>query len=347
MAPSASAPKSKGRLVALDNAKGALALLVVVGHVLLPVHDASLPVSLLYDVIYLFHMPLFVFVTDLFSKSVYREGRLRVERLLTFLLLTFSFQTLLVVPQPSLSQLATKLFSFAGAPWYLLSCVFWYLLVPVLSELRPQAGIAGAVVLALGAGCLDQLGNFLSLGRTFAFLPFFVAGYYTDPGSFSSAIQNKRALLVPSVVALGTLVLFALNQDLFKEHFYLVYGNEPYKSGFLESAAWRGIYGIVAILVSSLFLLLIPRGDGPLARLGQRTLQVYIGHRLLRRVVQDLGLYDNPLLCGATPASLAALLGMSAVFVALSLAPPVSHLIDSATSMRWHAVLKGSNPPKR
>lgn len=57
-----------GRIALFDNIKGLLIVLVVVGHVAHPVHNDNPAISCLFDVIYLFHMPLFVFVSGLFAK---------------------------------------------------------------------------------------------------------------------------------------------------------------------------------------------------------------------------------------------------------------------------------------
>ena len=57
-----------GRIALFDNIKGLLIILVVVGHVAHPVHNDNPAISCLFDVIYLFHMPLFVFVSGLFAK---------------------------------------------------------------------------------------------------------------------------------------------------------------------------------------------------------------------------------------------------------------------------------------
>ena len=46
---------------------------MVVGHVAHPVHNDNPAISCLFDVIYLFHMPLFVFVSGLFAKHAKNE----------------------------------------------------------------------------------------------------------------------------------------------------------------------------------------------------------------------------------------------------------------------------------
>ena len=75
-----------GRIAYFDNVKGILIALVVLGHVISPVIATNPYANLLHHTIYLFHMPLFVFTTGLFSASVFSSGALKVERILSYTL---------------------------------------------------------------------------------------------------------------------------------------------------------------------------------------------------------------------------------------------------------------------
>ena len=73
---------TKERLAYFDNLKGVLIILVVIGHLLEPcarLGSEGLAGFRVLDFIYMFHMPLFIFVTGLFSKGVFRQGRFRAE----------------------------------------------------------------------------------------------------------------------------------------------------------------------------------------------------------------------------------------------------------------------------
>lgn len=59
--------------------------------------------------------------------------------------------------------------------WYLLSLIFYYLLIPVIAtESKVYAGVIllGTIVLALAIGFDNSIGYYMSLSRTFVFLPF-------------------------------------------------------------------------------------------------------------------------------------------------------------------------------
>lgn len=61
----------KGRNLKLDNAKGVLMILVVIGHMLLPMQGTTRGVTNFFYVIYAFHMPAFVFISGLLAQRIY------------------------------------------------------------------------------------------------------------------------------------------------------------------------------------------------------------------------------------------------------------------------------------
>ncbi|HIU04302.1 MAG TPA: hypothetical protein IAD14_02390 [Candidatus Coprousia avicola] len=101
-------PEKHGRIAYFDNLKGLLIALVVVGHVISPVIATNRTANVLHHAIYLFHMPLFVFTTGLFSSSVFSGGILKVERILSYILLALGLQLFAVVPFRSLEELLSN-----------------------------------------------------------------------------------------------------------------------------------------------------------------------------------------------------------------------------------------------
>lgn len=64
---------TKERDYFFDNVKAVLMFLVVLGHLLLPIHGESFLV-VVKRLIYVFHMPMFVFVSGYFAKTFYKNG---------------------------------------------------------------------------------------------------------------------------------------------------------------------------------------------------------------------------------------------------------------------------------
>lgn len=61
----------KERNLKLDNAKGILITLVVIGHMLLPIQGTTRGVTNFFYMIYTFHMPAFVFISGLLAQHIY------------------------------------------------------------------------------------------------------------------------------------------------------------------------------------------------------------------------------------------------------------------------------------
>ena len=161
------------RLPYLDNAKLAMMFLVVYGHLLesaltqQPSHAAHT----LYLLIYLFHMPVWVFLAGLSSRV---ETTLRdCGRLLSLLIVFQAFYVLL------LSGLRHNYREWIVTPWwilwFILSLIIWKMLLPLARKSRWT--LALAIVAALGAGASGWIGRPFSLSRTVVWFPFFLVGH--------------------------------------------------------------------------------------------------------------------------------------------------------------------------
>ena len=120
----------------MDNLRCLLILLVVVAHFLSKVSSIE-EYKHLYYFIYLFHMPLFVFVSGYFSKGMMKDGVFQSQKLLSIFWMFFLFK--------GVSHFITcmykgfhsiKLLNEGSAPWYLLSLCLWYLMIPVIRNYK-------------------------------------------------------------------------------------------------------------------------------------------------------------------------------------------------------------------
>lgn len=95
---------AKERLPFFDNLKGILIILVVVGHFFNGAVAANtLPAWHVFDFIYMFHMPLFIFVSGVFCKSVFSaKTGFRAGIVLYYLALCWLMYLALWIPQAAL-----------------------------------------------------------------------------------------------------------------------------------------------------------------------------------------------------------------------------------------------------
>lgn len=186
----------KERNLKLDNAKGILITLVVIGHMLLPIQGTTRGVTNFFYVIYAFHMPAFVFISGLLAQRIYTrvsKPHFNGRRWCSTLWLYLLFQFILFFSEIPAYGRTTRFPDFlhtSGAPWYLLALLLWYLMIPFFDAYRdlPCSLIAWILLTILSlaggylaSGALAGLGDFLALDRVIAFAPFFFAGYFIGP----------------------------------------------------------------------------------------------------------------------------------------------------------------------
>lgn len=336
---------SQGRIAYIDTIKGFLILCVAFGHVALPIYRETASVLCIYRTIYLFHMPLFVFVSGFLSKGIVRSGRLRAEKALSTLMLAMLFKLAIQLLEGGITRefLAHKLLYFSGAPWYLISLATWYCMLPFFRDIRASCAISLSVIFALLAGTCTQIGQGLSLSRTFVYFPYFLIGYYCDTDLLLSVKDNRTLTAVVSIASIALIAyLVSSHYAVLDKSFYLAYGDRPYHDGSLQGSMERLMYYGLGTLLSLLFLVLAPNSRmRMLSYLGERTLQVYVVHRLLRSLLSQVGFYDLAVLSDELLAPLV-LVGATIAIVAVSLMPVFGKLLRALMGMRWSWVVSAT-----
>lgn len=290
---------ARERLAYFDNLKGILIVLVVIGHLLEPcaqLGTEALAGFKVLDFIYMFHMPLFIFATGLFSKSVFREGRFRAEVPLFYFAICFLLYTGLMVEKICLgSEVSFNYLTLNGRiPWYLMVAGFYVLGVPFFARLKPFVAVGGGLAISLLAGLVEGT-NMLSASRAITFLPLFLTGFYLSPNTIvsrmtGSAPARRRIIVAAAVAVICTAFAFFQLCGPQKLEFFLglFYGKGSYADVLAASGLELPVavcmlvrlasYGAVAAMGFALFALL-PTGRVPLlTNAGARSLQVYVLH---------------------------------------------------------------------
>lgn len=333
------------RIAFFDNLKGILIYLVVIGHFLLPVHDENRVLDFLYQLIYVFHMPLFVFVSGFFAKSVFKDGKLKVDKIISCLVLGLLFQIALIGINQSDKPLSETLLDLNAAPWYLFSLAFWYASTPFFARIKPSIAIAASIVIALVAGCFDELGDFLALSRTVCFLPFFLLGYYCSKDSLLK-VKNSKWIVISIMAAVAFAILLACFQDFFSRWSYISLAHGPYKSSDSKGIMARIGYMVAAVILSLAVIKLTPRRKTFLVALGERTLQIYVLHRIIRRVLSDLGLYQIVDTGGDPFLGVLFIVVVSSVVTAVCAIPVLKVPFDALFRAKWTFLLRRNETAK-
>lgn len=287
--------------------KGTLIILVVFGHFLTAAVGSSiLPARHVFEFIYSFHMPLFIFVSGLFSKGVYKNGRLRVSAVLYYLAICWLMYVALWIPQaiygvaPEFNLLTLN----GSMPWYLMVLALYSVLTPLFAKVKPIVIIPCSIVVSLVSGFADAT-SFLSLNRALLFLPYFLAGYYVDPRALTRwmlGIAGPRLRLLRILACTILVVSFAgfcmMDVHQLKFAHVLFTASSSYAGAcakLSEATVWFALLArvvnmaFVAIMGVCLMLLTPARSIPLLTRTGRHSLQVYVLHAFVSYVIAYLG----------------------------------------------------------
>ncbi len=256
-----------------DNLKMVLIVLVVLAHGMEIISGPVL--GALYSLIYLFHMPAFIFVTGYFTKkqSKIKIGNLFIQYLIFQTLYLFFMGWLNGVPVSETTFFYTTPFWIL---WFTFAAIFWKMVAPYITRMPKTAVITITVVWALVAGFIPDIGYAFSASRISVFLPFFILGYLVEV----KHIEMIRK--IPFWVGCLTILISYFLIQAVKIPVGILYGSLGYAAMELpgvSGAFWRLLaMGWGMVLVVSL-MACIPSGKIILATsLGANTLQVYYLH---------------------------------------------------------------------
>lgn len=288
-----------GRNPVYDHAKLVLIFLVVLGHLIEPYIVKSRMLEGVFNFIYLFHMPAFIFISGYFSKAelTVRTGlKLLGDYLVLFVFIQLVFVA--VMKGIGMDQYQFLTFQPAYIYWYLFAMFAWSLMLPAVLQLArfTKFGVGHIVVIsvliALIAGYVEQIGWMFSLSRILVFFPFFVLGYYFKSQNWTiyQAFPNRKmAVSVMMIVAL----MIWIWPNLFQ--FGLLSGaNSYFKMGLDETGLiLRLVLYMIQCLMIMAFFTLLPRKPFVFSHLGTKTLTIYILHGFLVKGLVAASYFDE------------------------------------------------------
>lgn len=263
---------------------------VVFGHFIESVKNIY-EFDLIYRFIYLFHMPAFIFISGFLTSGKMNERKVNsilytiVIPLIIFQVL-FKLTSLLLLKQEFKLQLILPYWGL----WYLMSLFVWRLLILFFNNLKYPLQIS--LVISLLAGATSYLGHEWSLSRTFAFLPFFVAGYLFREINFEG-LRLPNFNFKYFFVGVVSLVLFAYFTKNINVRFLYLYssyssvGTSLVEGGFLRlGQILMGGIGIYCVLSLPKIVLV----NNFISDLGKYSIAPYILHMFVLVVANAYGL---------------------------------------------------------
>ena len=262
--------KEKTRDYYFDNLKALLIFLVVLGHMLLYFTGICNNIKIIVDFIYVFHMPLFIFVTGYFSQPKIKEKNIFIVYLIPYLIFNFLYG---YIYYKNIVSPLTPQFAY----WYLLSTIIWKMAIKYLNRIK--CIIPLSILIGVFAGLLPELSGYLSLGRTFMYLPFFVIGYNFKK-DFLYKIKKVHPFYIFLVFIFGVVLFYLMENYGMLNYDYLLRNlsynnlNIIYYKGMLMSATLFVITVIFCVFV----MYIIPTKRNVFSFLGKNTMVIFLFH---------------------------------------------------------------------
>lgn len=287
----------KKRNPLFDNVRVGLICLVVFGHAIEQIRFDDRIFLGIYNFIYFFHMPLFVFCSGAFAKC--DKKRIVKKYLIPYVV----FQTLYGIFDVYVMK--AEEFHFLESYyvlWYILALAVWNFVLPFFktegNKRKQSILLLGSIIVGLLAGYADWIGKAFSLSRILVFFPFFLAGYYIRQEKFGSKLveagriykEKKWARVICMVlflVAFAGIYLVSPAINTWALFGYTSYAFQGY------TVLFRVIqYGVAAVLGIMLFVM-IPGKKAYGKALAANLMAVYYSHVPIIKCLEKSGVTER------------------------------------------------------
>lgn len=184
---------------------------VVLGH-FINLYQYSRGYGGIFNCIYSFHMPLFVFISGYFSKHLNSYKQRSIDTLL-YPFILFQLLNILYTIIIPIEPLNGNVFYPYHQNWYLIALFWWRSFSPYKQFFKDKAVIIATIIISLGIGFFPEWNGFLGLYKTAYFLPFFIIGSYCDDlsGFINKLLKYKLFWQVVFVSIMSLLLILSFN----------------------------------------------------------------------------------------------------------------------------------------
>lgn len=287
----------KKRNPLFDNVRVVLICLVVFGHAIEQIRFEDKIFLGIYNFIYFFHMPLFVFCSGAFAKC--DKKRIVKKYLIPYVV----FQTLYGIFDVYVMKAEEiHLLESYYVLWYILALAVWSFVLPFFkaegNKRKQMILLLGSVIVGLLAGYADWIGKAFSLSRILVFFPFFLAGYYIRQEKLGSKLieagriyKEKRGIrlgcIVLAVMALAGIYLVSPAINTWALFGYTSYAFQGY------TVLFRLVQYGAAIVLGVLMFLIIPGEKAYGKKLAANLMAVYYSHVPIIKCLEKSGVTEK------------------------------------------------------
>ena len=258
-----------------DNLRGLLIICVIVGNSLEYISPSSVNPHYLILFLYMFHMPLFTFISGYFCK---KSKRSTVEKVIDTAKIYFFAQTFYFVFNRYILDRTSVKFQLlypSWTLWYLMALIAWYLLSDYIKNYK-RAFIL-SLIASLIIGFDGSIGTYASVSRIFFFLPFFIAGMAFNKDSFLEKYK-KYTIHIGILASLVLLILFFIREFTDVEYFFEYTNYTFYADSPIYPFLLRVFHYIGGLIICAFLLIVFTNKKTFLTWFGKNSLILYISH---------------------------------------------------------------------
>lgn len=280
---------TKERNYLFDNLKGWLLILVVFAHAIEYANYRCTGVmKYLYTAIYLFHMPVFIFISGYFSKK--KNYKKLISFSITYLIwqmLIFPISLSILTKTPYLKNYRAFYFPQVSY-WYLMALIIWRFITPFVSKFKYSFIVSLIPSVLFGFLNLNINLQHFTIGRLIVFYPFFLSGYLSNGQTIEKFKKINKKLSLPlflSILSIGTFII----------HYLAKYGVNPERMNrilmphYWYSECYNNIWLslVVKLTIMAIGFVSIPlcfnitrKAKTWLSDIGQNSLYIYLIHMI-------------------------------------------------------------------
>ena len=268
----------------IDNFKGILIYLVVLGH-LLEISGTGTLGNITYKAIYSFHMPAFMFLMGMVRKPNVKQIKKDLIIYLLFQLLYVSFDAMLFNKPLTISYLVPY-----WILWFTLVEIYYGIVLILIKMVNVNIKwlFAVSIAISLVAGYISRIGYSLSLSRAITFFPYFVGGMIFK--EFKDKIH--KYFFAGAAAVLCTLIsIFVI-----KVNDSMLYGSFSYNASGANPIIRLFIYVVAFTDILAIYMYL-PNKEMPFVNgIGKSTLYIYLLHGFIILLIKRFNFFVyNPI----------------------------------------------------
>lgn len=248
--------KSKEKIVFWDNYKGLLIILVVFAHFTWEYYNCAGILKIITKTIYLFHMPMFIFVSGYLSKSEKSKSLKSINKLLLYYII---FNFLMMIFLATFLNEEINFIKTYNSYWYLFVLVIMRLTITKISKIKYIIPIS--IIIALLSGYYSW--EMTVISKTMALYPFFLLGYNFNTNKFKDIINKssfKKIIIGLFYLMIFLLLLYIVLKEIVLTKQVLYFGK--YKTDFdlirrlaMFIISFFGIYTSLYLIPNKKYLL--------------------------------------------------------------------------------------------